>query len=159
MGAALSIWAFKKLDQETILLNIVKAAYRAKCGFYLYTVNEYTIDGKTGIYPYSFTLRDDTPDDQSMIFHIGTIEDQIPRTKDMQYFCNINGESIYLDDPVCLAVSEDVNTKMSFYFTYEYLNIMRDHVIRIDFLIDWPLMQEIYAKGYSETWCWRPRDW
>jgi hypothetical protein len=155
MGASLSIWAFKKTEQETILLNMVKAAYRAKCNFSLYDAN----GGQTGVFPYYFTLRDYTPDEIFMIFHIMTMEEQIPWTKDMQTFHEHNGALVYLDDPICLAVSEDVNTRMSFYFAYEYLNIMRDHYIDIDFLIDWPLMQEIYAKGYSETWCWRPRDW
>jgi hypothetical protein len=155
MGSTISILATKKVNQEKILLDLTRAAFHCGYSFSLGRVEEKKLDEKTYLNPISFMIPPQKEGQEWLSFSFVPIQEQGLLAKEFQTFYLQNGERIYFNEIHYLAAADNVDSELSFQLIYEYLKINKLHFVDIDFIIDWPLMQEIYESGYSETWCWR----
>ena len=158
MGSALIIWSKKPTHHKEILLNVVEAAYDAKIPFSLYGYKEYIVDEQKLFRPSEFVL--DPSGNQSetfMICHTGKYEELIEEKGCwLKYPIYDTNKNTVLNDMYRLLVSEDIDTHLSFEFSYCYLKSNQEDFIGIDdLIIDWDTMKTLYEKGYSNVWCWQ----
>jgi len=154
MGSNISIWSPKKVNQEKVLLDLTRAAFRCGYSFSLNSVEKKRRNGKVYLIPDSFMIPPQKEGQEWLSFGFAPIQEQVLEVKRHQYFKHIDGKEIDLEI-YYLAATDNVDVELLFRLTYEYLKINKTHLAYIDFVIDWPLMQKIYSEGYSETWCWR----
>ena len=155
MGYSIVIWAKKKVSQEKTLLDLTRAAYRSGFSFSLHKVEKKSHNRKMYLVPYSFQIPPQKEGQEWLSFSFAPIQEQTAWVNLDKYFFNQNGNVIVFDKVYRLTTTDNVDAELSFHLIYEYLKINKDHLVDIDFLIDWPLMQKIHSEGYSETWCWR----
>lgn len=155
MADGIAIWCKKPVHQKKILLDMVEAAYESRLQFYLHGYDEYVFNELIHYNPYSFTLTKDAPDNRPMIFHICPFEVQqfgIGKWIDTRFF-NKKGEIILEPELYHLAVSEDMDSEMTFHFSFHYLKINKNQFITMaDYIIDWELIKKAYSKGFKEGW-------
>jgi hypothetical protein len=155
MATGIVIWSKIPVPQKDIALNLIKSAYESRLGITMESYKDYELDGKHGYYPSYFLLFADGNLEKYMIFHIHCLEGQ--ESGDEKWldinFVNSKGENITMFDLYRLAVSESLDQEMCFHLIYHYLRSNNNHLISIyDYLIDWELMQSIYADGFSLNW-------
>lgn len=155
MADGIVIWSKIPVPQKDIALNLIKSAYESRLGIIMDTYKDYKLDGIHRFYPSYFLIYAEKSERINMIFHLSRLEEQ--ESGDEKWldinFVNSKGDNITMFDLYRLAVSESLDQEMCFHLIYHYLRSNNNHLISIyDYLIDWELMQSIYANGFSLNW-------
>ncbi len=155
MGMGLIIWSKKPVHQKETLLGMVEAAYDGCLQFQLQGYRKYVANDSTLYNPGQFVLQNDNPNHTPMIFHICNLEEQqngICKWEDTK-FINIKNKTIIEPLLYRLAVSEDLDNEMTFYFSYHYLKKHKKQLLSMsDYLIDWSMISKAFKEGYTENW-------
>ncbi|MEZ4918774.1 MAG: hypothetical protein R2792_06660 [Saprospiraceae bacterium] len=161
MGVGLVIWSKTPVHQKEILMDMVEAAYDGCLLFQLQGYKTYDRKGDTLFAPGEFVLQNENPSRSFMVFYICNFDDQQSGKCEWvdTKFITVKNETIVEPLLYRLAVSEDADFDISYYFAYHYLKKNQEQFLSFsEYLLTWDMMNKAFADGFTENWYTRLQD-